>query len=383
MQPRPIDNISHILALTAEDVNRLLHDNTPQMRIEMTDRIAGAYNQSPLTEYEVLIAEQIFRLLLRDTEVRVRVSLSEHLKDSKRIPHDVVISLAQDVEEVALPMLQYSEVLTDEDLLDLISATEQISRYLAISRRRSVSDLVTDQLIQKGNEEVAHTLVANEGARISDIGYSRIVESFQNNVSLMKSLSERPYLPVTVVDKLVNVVSHTLGESIKKKYHHMPDEQIDREIDKEVEKTREKETLRLIRNSDSEVDTERLILQLQASGRLNPSVILSALCQGNFNFFEMSLAKLSDIPAANARKLINDRGELGFRAIYNKSGLPDAMFPAVKLLLKIVHELHEEGEQLGTSRYANRLVERILQYSEDKNMENLSYIIALVRRIAQ
>jgi len=35
----------------------------------------------------------------------------------------------------------------------------------------------------------------------------------------------------------------------------------------------------------------------------------------------------------------------------------------------------------AVSRYANRIVERILQYSEDKNMENLSYIIALVRRV--
>jgi uncharacterized protein (DUF2336 family) len=123
--------------------------------------------------------------------------------------------------------------------------------------------------------------------------------------------------------------------------------------------------------------------QLHASGKLTPSIILSALCQGDFNFFETSLAHLSSIPVTNARKLIGDRGELGFRAIYNKSGLPEAMFPAVKLLLKIVRELDVEGEVKGSSRYANRIVERILQYSEDTQMENLSYIIALVRKVAQ
>jgi hypothetical protein len=94
-------------------------------------------------------------------------------------------------------------------------------------------------------------------------------------------------------------------------------------------------------------------------------------------------ANNSGIPVENARTLIADRGELGFRAIYNKSGLPEAMFPAVKLLLKIVRELDAEGAQNGSSRYANSVVERILHYSEENPVENLSYIIALVRRVAQ
>jgi hypothetical protein len=59
------------------------------------------------------------------------------------------------------------------------------------------------------------------------------------------------------------------------------------------------------------------------------------------------------------------------------------MFPAVKQLLKVMRELDNEGEKPGSSRYANRVVERILQYAEEKPIDNLSYIIALVRRIAQ
>jgi len=347
----------------------------------MTHKIGGAYNGkagAKLGSREIIVAEQIFRLLLRDTEVNVRASLAQYVKDSTTIPSDIVKSLARDVEEVALPILQFSEVLTDEDLLELINAKEEISRYLAISRRRIVSDTVSDTLVEKGNDAVISALVGNSGAIISEVAYGRIIETYGKNESMMQAVSQRSYLPAATVEKMIRVVSSSLASTLKQKYK-APAETIERE----AERTHENETLHLIKLTNSESDIEKLIAQLQSSGRLSPSIILSSLCQGDFNFFETSLAHLSNIPVANARKLITDRGELGFRAIYNKSGLPEAMFPAVKLLLKIVRELDEEGERKGGARYANRIVERILQYSEDTQMENLSYIIALVRRVAQ
>lgn len=372
---------SGALTLTAEDVTRLLTDTTSNSRIDMTHKIGGAYNGKndvKLGSREIIVAEQIFRLLLRDTEVAVRASLAQYVKDSPTIPHDIVIKMAQDVEEVSLPILQFSEVLTEDDLMELIQAKDEVSRYLAVSRRRIVSDRVSEALIEKGNSEVVNVLVGNSGAIISEIGFNRIIDAYGKDDLLMEAVSKRSYLPVATVEKLINVVSSTLSETLKQKYKAP-----EGAIEKEIEKTRETETLHLIKLTHSEADIEKLVRQLQTSGRLTPSIILSALCQGDFNFFETSLAHLSSIPVSNARKLISDRGELGFRAIYNKSGLPEAMFPAVKLLLKIVRELDTEGEKKGGARYANRIVERILHYSEDTQMENLSYIIALVRRVAQ
>ncbi len=376
--PRSTNMKSGILTLSEEDVNRLLRDTTSDTRIDMTDRIAGAYSKTVLSQQENLIAEQIFRLLLRDTEVRVRMSLAEHVKASPSIPHDIIKKLAKDVEEVALPVLQHSEVLTDDDLVDLVHSTGDLSKHLAISKRKNVSVMVSDTLLGKGNNKVAATLANNEGAVISETGMSKIIEAHGSNEEIMESLTKRENLPVAAVNKLINVVSSKLAETLKQKYNVSAEH-----IDQEVEKAREKETLQVIRHARSSEDVMKLITQLRAFNRLTPSIILSALCQGNFEFFEASLAVLAKLPVENASALINDRGELGFRAIYNKSGLPDAMFPAVNMLLRIVHQLHGEGEQPGGAQYANRIVERILQQAEDSQMANLSYIIALVRRVSQ
>ena len=266
----------------------------------------------------------------------------------------------------------------DHDLIGSDSAIPAKSRaILAISRRKQVSDSVADRLLEKGDDKVIETLVDNDGADISDSGFAKIIELHGTNESLMQAVSQRPQLPVAAAEKLVHIVSSSLAQTLKSKYR-LPGGQ----VEKEADKARESETLGLVRQSQSQEEVDKLIGQLQAFNRLTPSIILSALCQGNFAFFETSLAKLSNIPVANARTLITDRGELGFRAIYNKSGLPDAMFPAVKLLLRVVHELDNEGERPGTNRYPNRIVERILKYSEDTPIENLSYIIALVRRVA-
>lgn len=374
----PTERTPGMLALTPKDVERLLHDTTASTRLEMTDRIAGAYGKEQLSESETQIAEQIFRLLLRDTELRVRVALSQHIKSSEHIPHDIIVTLARDVEQVSLPVLQFSEVLTDDDLVDLLKNTKEISRYLAVSRRTQLSEKLSDTLLAKDNEQVVASLVNNKGAQISDAGYQKIVTAHAGNEAIMQTVSLRPNLPVAAAEKLVHLVSSSLAATLKSKYNLSA-----APIEEEAEKTRESETLAVIRYAKTQGDIDKLVAQMAGFNRLTPSIILSALCQGNSGFFETSLARLSSIPVANARALIADKGDLGFRAIYNKSGLPDAMFPAVKLLLKVVHEMDDAPEKPGTSRYANSVVERLLQYAEEAPVENLSYIIALVRRVAQ
>lgn len=363
------------LALSPDDIRRLLEDASTQTRIEITQKIAHNYSSEGLHDREYKVAEQIFRLLLRDTEVKVRATLAEHIKESKTMPRDIILKIARDVESVSLPVLQFSDVLTDEDLIELVHASESVVRHVAISSRRKVSELVSNALLATRNDQVAATLVNNRGADISERDMENLITQYSDNEGMMEVLGSRPRLPIAVAEKLVTIVSGSLATTIKQKF------QLTEEvIEAPVAAARESETLDLVKGLEDDDDIERLVAQMHGSDRLTPSMILSSLCQGNFAFFESSLARLSNIPVSNARMLISDKGELGFRALYNKSGLPEAMFPAVKLLLRVVRELATEGVRPGKARFANNVVERLLHYSEDAPVENLSYIIALVRR---
>lgn len=365
------------ITLSEEEVNLLLYDKSSESRAAVGARIASNYEKEELGEKERKIAEQIFRLLLKDTEVKVRSALSHNLKNSTEIPRDIVIAMAHDVTEVSLPILECSQVLDDSDLLDIIHSTRENEKFLAISKRNIISEIVSDTLVSKGDDKVIDSLINNDGAAISENVFSELIDDYKENPVFMETLTTRARLPIGVVEKLVSMVSDSLADTLKERYK-LPGES----IKKEVEKGRETETLKIVRQTDSPEEINDLIIQLKNSGRLTPSLILSSLCQGNFVFFEYALAALSNIPAENARTLIADRGDLGFRAIYNKSCLPETMFPAVKLLLKIIKELESEGENPVSSRYNNQIIERILQYAEETPVENISYIIAMVRRAA-
>lgn len=364
-------------ALSNEEVLALLDNKSGDALLNITQKIASQYGQSHLKEADKQAAEQVFRLVMRETETRIRAALSKNVTQSRSLPRDIAITLARDVAEVALPMLEYSEALSETDLIELVQATQDHARYLAISRRETVGEKLSDTLIARGNEEVAATLVQNIGADISENGMDQIVSRYPENKPLMSALVSRPTLPATVAEKLINHVSASLAQTLRSK-HRLAE----RDIEQEVEKTRELETLRLVRVTRDHAEIDRLVNQLIAYKRLTPSLILIGLSHGNFDFFETSLARLAGVPVSNARALISDRGELGFRALYNKSGLPDTMFPAVRLLLQSIRQLEEEGLHPGSARYNDRVVKNLLAAAEKKPVENLSYLLALMRQAA-
>ncbi|KAF0145802.1 MAG: hypothetical protein FD153_194, partial [Rhodospirillaceae bacterium] len=74
------------------------------------------------------------------------------------MPHDIAMTLARDVDVVALPMLEFSDVLTSEDLVTIVPAAR--ARGGAVIRRRKVDSLVSEVLVDVGNEEVITTLVS-------------------------------------------------------------------------------------------------------------------------------------------------------------------------------------------------------------------------------
>jgi len=124
--------------MTKDDVSRLLTDPSVDNRIGTSTKIAEGFNDGTLNENERRMAEEIFRVMVKDAEVRVREALALNLKKNPAIPHDVALSLAKDVGQVALPVLQFSEVLTGDDLIEII-ASQSPEKQVAIAKRETVS----------------------------------------------------------------------------------------------------------------------------------------------------------------------------------------------------------------------------------------------------
>ena len=362
--------------LTQDDVKQLLSESATGGRQSVASKIARQHREGQFNERELLIAEQIFRLLLRDTEVQVRAAMADGLKDDEKVPKDIIKTLASDVEDVASPVLEHSDVLDDDDLLEIIENHDEITKFIAISRRKSVSGPVSAALVETEIEDVVDSLVKNDGADIPEESYSKIITDFPDHDGIMEGLVDRANLPVSVVESLLNVVSESVANELKHKYQGVA-----KQLEAEARKTRENMTIRLLDTTTDPRDVQALVDQMHASSRLTPSIIITALCRGNFTFFEVSLAKLAGIPSGNARKLIHDKGDLGYKAIYDKAGLPQSIYEASRLVLNVMRDMSARGEINPTSvHFSNRVVEQIFQRVEGEDVENLAYIIALIRQ---
>ncbi|CCG08084.1 DUF2336 domain-containing protein [Pararhodospirillum photometricum] len=359
--------------LTADDVNRLLTDPSGINRAHTAEKLARQFEGESLSPAERMMAEEIFRLFARDVEVQVRKALSSNLKETPLLPHDLACTLAGDVDEVALPILEYSTVLSDQDLLEIVRSHTD-SKMEAIARRKEVSEELSEVLVQVGGESVVATLVANAGARVNDASLEKAVERFGSSERVAKPLIDRPRLPATVAEKLVDKVSENMRAALVSR--HDLDPNLAANI---ILAGREKATLSYSIDS-SEEEVERLVQQLAERKRLTPSIIVRALCMGDIKFFEYSLAQRSGIPVVNARMLIHDSGNLGFQGIYRRAGLPDKFFPAMLAAVTVAGETEYDGRENDRARYARRMIERILTQYGDLGVsfenDDLDYLLA-------
>lgn len=358
--------------LSSDDVSLLMREDSPDTRINVLEKISKSYNARTFSAREQQFAEEIFRLLMHDTELKVRQILANKIKDNPDIPRDIVVHLSKDVTSVSVPLLEASKVLSDADLVHIIESSREVSKLMAISRRDDVSQRVSHALVESHYPQVVTSLLNNEKADIPTKDYDLILEQFKNEPSVIDTMATRKALPLPVVEKLVGVVSESIAGTLAEKYG----------IDAGTlgQHARDHLTLELMSYDSSDEEIEAAVMQMIAYERLSPSIILTALCRGHLRFFEIALAKLARIPKSNARKLIRDRGSLGFQALYMKTKLPESTFEAVRILLHSVVDAELAGERPGSSHYVNVIVERMLQRAAGREIENLPYILALVRQ---
>jgi hypothetical protein len=354
--------------LSQADVAKLLAEPSPKVRSELASKLAIELNNPKLSDTELKLAQDIVRVMAKDVEVMVRQSLAESLRKAPRLPHDVALKLAQDIESVALPILENSSVLTDDDLSDIVKNGNE-SKQEAIAARQNVSEKVSEALISTAGEKVVATLMGNTGAQITDHSLNKAVDRFAASEEIKEKIVKRPTLPVAVTERLVAMVSDNLQKYLVANHEMSPTMAANL-----VLQTRERAVIGLSSHS-SEQELEKLVQQMYRNKRLTPSIILRALCMGDMPFFEMSMAVLANVPVVNARILIHDAGRLGLKSLYSKTTLPQRFLPAVRVAIDVVHETEMDGGDHDRERYQARVIERVLTQFEDFGAEDLDYLL--------
>jgi uncharacterized protein (DUF2336 family) len=166
-------------------------------RIDILTRITDLFvgGAARYSEDQIGVFDDVMARLITTIEAKARAKLSHRLAPIANAPSGVIHMLAFDDDiEVARPALALSERLKDEDLL--ANANSKSQQHLhAISQRKSLSEAVTDVLVERGDRDVVHSVVKNTGARFSDAGFRMLVRRSTGDDELATDVGRRRDIP--------------------------------------------------------------------------------------------------------------------------------------------------------------------------------------------
>ncbi|WP_349369651.1 DUF2336 domain-containing protein [Salinarimonas sp.] len=196
-----------ILGSLVADVEDAVSNGDPSRRVETLRRMTDLFiEQAPhLADLHVAVFDEVILRLARGIEFRVRVELSERIADTTNAPRGVLRDLALDDEiAIARPVLERAIRLDEEDLA-AVAAQKSQEHLLALSRRPSLSERVTDILVDRGDERVVCAVAENEGACLSDRSLAALVDKARSDETLQAALEGRARLGDEQLAQLVAI----------------------------------------------------------------------------------------------------------------------------------------------------------------------------------
>lgn len=195
----------------------LADDADEEVRCDLTLKIARLLPDMSRDEQEK-VRELTFAMLKRlasDQLPRVRALLSEELRRSRHVPVAIVRQLALDAAViVSTPVLEYSPLLSDLDLMEVIAAGCAQEALCAIARRDRISEDVSDAVVATFDVPAVATLLANKKASVREATLDKITENAADVQNWHEPLVMRPELSIRAVRRVAGFVASSLLEML-------------------------------------------------------------------------------------------------------------------------------------------------------------------------
>jgi len=180
-----------------DELEAALTSGTEARRIEMLTRITDLFvgGASRYSDEQIGVFDDVMVRLVSTIEAKARAKLAQRLAPIANAPSNVIHMLAFDDDiVVAQPVLKQSERL-EEPVLVANASTKSQQHLFAISQRRSLSEAVTDVLVERGDREVVQSVVKNIGARFSEAGFRMLVNRSTGDDDLAIIVGRRGDIP--------------------------------------------------------------------------------------------------------------------------------------------------------------------------------------------
>ena len=312
----PLDNQEELEKIEQDVRCHIAH------KISLLAPLLAREEQHYLLDYTITV----LKTLARDQQDRVRRIIAEELKSTPHAPYEVIEQLAWDQNQlVASPVLEYSPLLSDDMLTEIIATSELSWISESIAKRRNISARVSDSIIAQNHDAAIGNLLENESATLSEDGMEIIIDQAPDREQWHHALIHRPELSQRTVNRIAGFISNSLLRQLEDERRLAPSllQQIRGTVGNRLR------DYKLDRERTAEVTTQDLFYH----GRLDAERIAEAIAKKDEAFVAHALSLLARFSVEKVRKILTSESPKAVTALAWKAGL--SMRDALGLQLKI------------------------------------------------
>jgi len=192
-----------------QELDSSITHSTDQRRSVMLRHLTDLYlvGSEQYSEDEIDLIDDVFVRLVSTIEQSARALLAIRLGPIMVAPPKILRLLAcDDAIEVASPVLTQAARL-DTDTLIECARTKNQEHLLAISRRKTLPEALTDVLVERGDQQVVLSTAKNAGARFSGKGFDTLIKRSCGDDALTSCVGVRSDLPPQLLEQLLAAAS--------------------------------------------------------------------------------------------------------------------------------------------------------------------------------
>lgn len=232
--------------------------------------------RADLSPEELGLTFDILRQLIDKVEIQIRRYIADYLAERTDVPADLVDFLANDVINVAYPVLRYSEQISDEQLVEVINSKGH-GHHMAISKRNQVSSRVSDALIAVGDTRVLLELLANSSSELSSKGFASAVFQSMRDTDVQRPLLARREVSPAIAKRMYAWVGDAMRTLILANFK-IDDVLLDDAITEAFDQLREAEETRIAwRDESGRGHAQRLIGAAETGGQAELNDVIARL----------------------------------------------------------------------------------------------------------
>jgi uncharacterized protein (DUF2336 family) len=254
-------------------------------------------NGAGFSEDHVAMFDDVMCRLVAAIDKSARAEFGNLLAQCSNAPRKTSRILALDDEiAVAGPMLSQSECLDEETIVEGATTKSQ-DHLLAISQRGSISEAVTDVLVDRGNTEVVVKTAANSGAKFSEFGCAILVGRSGEDRELALRVWLRPDIPRHHLLSLFASAS----EEVQRQLEVADRQKV--ELYRYIVAQARNQIQTQIREGSANYATARPYVEgLHRSGDLNGERVLAFARDGKFDEVTVALSLMGDLPVGHIER---------------------------------------------------------------------------------